>query len=132
MVESLLIALEKERALADGDSKMRERFKNYWHCAIPLLLFFPYYLINMYYLVNIFGCGCPKLDENMNLLPNQFNANNFTQVFWLLVALALVMISIMISRKIEDRKERLSYLVHSIPISIGLTFLCLLFSPMWM
>jgi len=110
---------------------MMEKYKNYWHCAVPLLLFLPYYLANMYFLVDIFGCGCPKFDDEMNLLPNQFNANDFTQLFWLLVALALVIVSIIVSRKIEDRKERVSYLIRSILLSVGLSFLCLFFSPMW-
>ena len=109
---------------------MREKFKYFWHYLLPIPLYSLYYFINVTFLVDIFGCSCPKFDEDMNLLPNQFNTNDFTRLFWLFVALALAIISIIISRRIEGRRKKFIYLICSVIVTTGLSFLCLLATPM--
>ena len=111
-----------------------KKFRYFWHYLLPIPLNFLYYFINVTFLVDILGCGCLKYREppdNVNMLGNQFNANDFTQLFWLCIALVLVIISFVISQRIEDRKKKIVYLICSVIVATGLSFLCLLASPMW-
>ena len=114
---------------------MREKLKYFWHYLLPIPLYFLFYFAKATFLVDIFGCGCLKYripPDNVNMLGNQFNANDVTPLFWLLVALVLVIISIIISRRIEDRKKKIFYLICSVIVTTGLSFLCLLATPMVM
>ena len=111
-----------------------KKLRYYWPCLLPIPLYFLYYIANVTFLVGIFGCGCLKYREppnNVNMLGNQFNANDFTLLFWPLVALALVIVSLVVSRKIEDREKKAVYLKRSVIIAVGLSCLCLLATPMW-
>ena len=53
----------------------------------PLLSFavllVPYSWANQAFIVDWFGCGCPKVDELGNIIHPDFNANDFTALFWL-------------------------------------------------
>lgn len=53
---------------------------------IPLLLvvalILPYGILNSKLLVDILGCGCPVLDEDGNPVRRDFNANDFSALFW--------------------------------------------------
>lgn len=68
------------------------------------VLFFPYIWLTNTFLVDLFGCGCPKLDEAGNPLPNQFNTNDFTRLFWLFISVCVTAISAFLSKRIP--KER--------------------------
>ena len=117
-----------------GGYGIMKKHRYYWPCLLPISLYFLYYIANVTILVEIFGCGCLKYREpprNVNMLGNQFNANDFTRLFWLLVALILVIVSFVISRKIEDQEKRAVYLKYSVIIAVGLSCFCLLASPMW-
>ena len=56
----------------------------------PILLFaillIPYSLVNQYFIVDWLGCGCPVIDEAGNMVENNFNANDFTALFWLFIS----------------------------------------------
>ena len=109
-----------------------KKTKYFLHLLIPIVLYFPYIFVNSKILVDVFGCGCLKYREppnNVNMLGNQFNANDFTALFWWLIAFVLIVISIIISFKIRDNKRK--YLICSILLSLFLSFLCLFFYVYW-
>ncbi len=90
----------------------------------PLLLFFvlffPYIWLNNNVLVDWLGCGCPKMDESGNLLPNQFNANDFTRLFWLFIALCTTALSAFLSKSIPRKRWwlRIVYIVGMLAVSL--------------
>lgn len=92
----------------------------------PLFLFFllfvPYSVINNEFIVKWFGCGCPKLDEAGNMLPNQFNANDFTALFWLFVALCATVIAFFLSKKLNKLWARMLYLAGVFTASLLLAY----------
>ena len=108
-----------------------KKLKYGWHFLIPILLYFPYLYLNGSLIVNLFGCGCPKIDENGNMLANQFNANDFTVLFWSITALTTIVISVLISRKIYDKKKKIVYIIGSVLISVLMSYLCLFATPSW-
>lgn len=74
----------------------------------PVLLFpilnGPYMAFNSAYVVQWFGCGCPKIDEFGNIIENDFNANDFTAIFWLTIAVIVTVISVFLSKRIPKNK----------------------------
>ena len=74
----------------------------------PLLLFFilvlPYDWLNRTVIVNWLGCGCPTMDEFGNFVSPEFNANDFTSLFWSFVSLFVTIIAVFLSRKIPRNK----------------------------
>jgi len=77
-----------------------KKIKYFWQFLIPIILYFPYLFLNENLFINWFGCGCPKIDESGNMLANQFNTNDFTKIFWSVIAFTLILISL----KIRDNK----------------------------
>jgi len=92
----------------------------------PLFLFFllfvPYSIINKEFVVEWFGCGCPKLDEAGNMLPNQFNANDFTALFWLFVSICATVFAFFVSKKLSKPWVRVIYLVGIFAASLLLAY----------
>ena len=80
---------------------MKKIFRRYWAVLIFPALYIPYYLLNQYVIVKWLGCGCPQIDENGNTITNNFNANDFTSIFWSLIALAVIVISIINMKDIK-------------------------------
>jgi len=80
---------------------------------LPIVLFailvVPYNYINSEYLVEIFGCGCPKIDEFGNIIENDINANDITAVFWACVALCSTVIGGFISVRLPKVWMRILY-----------------------
>lgn len=74
---------------------------------LPLLLFplllVPYSLIKDRFIVDWLGCGCPKLDELGNVIAPDFNANDFTRLFWIAVSLSAAGIAVYLSRLIPKK-----------------------------
>ena len=108
-----------------------KKIKYVWHLFILIIVYFPYLALNEGLLVDIFGCGCPKIDENGNMLANQFNANDFSKLFWTFNALILIAISIFISLKIHDKKRKVAYLIGAIIMSFIIPYICFLATPVW-
>lgn len=100
-------------------------FKLYWQVLLFPILYIPYLIINQEFIVKWLGCGCPSVDENGNSVFSKFNANDFTFLFWSLIALTVIVISIFNMRKIEKLNYKVLYLLSIIAISI---FLVLTFS----
>jgi hypothetical protein len=84
------------------------------------VLFFPYIWLDKTFLVDIFGCGCPKLDEAGNPLPNQFNTNDFTRLFWLFISVCVTAISAFLSKRIPKERWwlRIVYITGMIALSL--------------
>lgn len=99
--------------------------------ATPLLLFallvIPYSWVNQQYIVKWLGCGCPTVDVNGNTLVSDFNANDFTSLFWLIVSISATVISIFLSKRIPKEKIwlRAVYIVSIFVVSNVISyFLC--------
>ena len=99
-------------------------FKNTAILISPLfafaLLLVPYSWANQAFVVDWFGCGCPKLDEMGELVQPDFNANDFTALFWLIIALCVIIASVFHSKRIPKAKTwlRIVYLIAMIGISL--------------
>ena len=92
--------------------------------ASPLLLFpvlsGPYMAFNNAYVVEWFGCGCPKFDELGNIIENDFNANDFTALFWLFITAVITVISVFLSNRIPKSKLwlKLLYIAGMLVLSL--------------
>ena len=91
---------------------------------LPLLLFailfVPYSLVNQYMIVDWLGCSCPIVDGAGNIVENHFNANDFTAVFWSVIAILVVIVSAFLSKRILNENPRLRYLYIIVMLSISL------------
>lgn len=101
---------------------------------LPLLLFavlvVPYSYINSEYLVDIFGCGCPQIDENGNMVENTFNANDVTAIFWFCVTAAVTVISGVLSVRLPKLWMRITYTAAMFGISLVITYSLIQSIPM--
>ena len=101
---------------------------------LPLLLFailvVPYSWVNSEYLVDIFGCGCPQIDEYGNMVENNFNANDVTAIFWFCVTIVVTVISGFLSARLPKLCTRIVYTAAMFGISLAITY-SLIQSMMW-
>ena len=94
----------------------------------PLLLFavllIPYRWANQQFIVEWFGCGCPVFDEFGNMVKNNFNANDFTALFWLFISICATVISVLLSKRIlkETIWLRVLYIVGMLVVSLFITY----------
>ena len=98
-------------------------YKKYFLLLCPLLLFailiIPYSYLNSELLVDVFGCGCPKIDSAGNVIENSFNANTFTAYFWMAVAVLSTALSVFLAfRFIQNKILRWAYIGIVFAISI--------------
>ena len=89
---------------------------------LPFLLFaflvWPYQYLNETVLVEVFGCGCPQIDENGNASESSVNANDITAVFWLLVALFVTVIATLLARRFPSLWLRILYVLGVFLLSL--------------
>lgn len=103
-------------------------FKKLLILISPVLLFavllVPYSWANQAFIVDWLGCGCPKVDELGNIIHPDFNANDFTGLFWLFVSLCVTGISVFFSRKIPKDKLwiRVLYIVGMLAVSLLISY----------
>ncbi len=83
-----------------------------------ILLLIPYSYFNRHFVLDWFGCGCPKVDELGNAIPNDFNANDFTRIFWSVIALCTVVISFFTSKGVLKTLWRIVYMIAVFVISL--------------
>jgi formate hydrogenlyase subunit 3/multisubunit Na+/H+ antiporter MnhD subunit len=94
----------------------------------PLLLFaillVPYSLVNQHFIVDWLGCGCPVIDEAGNMVENNFNANDFTALFWLFISICVTAISVFLSKRIQKEKMwfRVLYILGMFLVSLFITY----------
>ena len=102
--------------------------KNIAILAAPLLLFaillIPYSWANQRFIVEWFGCGCPKVDELGNIVHPGFNANDFTALFWLFISVCTTAVSVLLSKRIPRDKMwfRLLYIIGMLSVSLLITY----------
>lgn len=92
---------------------MKKALKLFWHILIFPMLYIPYLILNGAVIVKWLGCGCHP----------HFNANDFTLLFWSIVALIIIVISIIKMRYIKNWYNRVLYIVLLSSCSAFLTFL---------
>ena len=88
------------------------------------VLFVPYSLANQHFIVDWLGCGCPVIDEAGNVVENNFNANDFTALFWLYVSACVTAITALLAKRIPKEKVwlRVLYIVGMLVLSILITY----------
>lgn len=90
---------------------MKKIVKTYWQLAIFPILYIPYNILNTEILVKWLGCGCPKIDEHGNMITNAFNANSFTLIFWNVIAVIVVVISLFNMRHLSKWYYKIIYIL---------------------
>jgi len=106
----------------------RKLTKNIAVLAAPLLLFVilfvPYSYANQHYIVEWLGCGCPKIDALGNYVSPDFNANDFTALFWTFISICVTFISTFLSVRIPKGKTwlRILYVVCIFTVSMLTTY----------
>ena len=99
-------------------------FKKLLLLVSPLLAFVvllvPYSWANQAFIVDWLGCGCPKVDELGNIILPDFNANDFTALFWGFITLWVTVAAVLLSRKISKEKWwfRILYVVGMLAVSL--------------
>ena len=108
--------------------KESKSIKNMIFLAIPLILFaglyIPYSWANQQFIVKWFGCGCPVIDEAGNMIESNFNANDFTALFWLFVVICVTILAIFLSKRIIREKIllRIGYVVGVLVLSLIMAY----------
>ena len=103
-------------------------FKKLLLLASPLLSFavllVPYSWVNQALIVDWLGCGCPKMDEFGNMITPDFNANDFTALFWGFITICVTTAAVLLSRKICKEKLwlRILYVVGMLVVSLLISY----------
>ena len=100
---------------------MKNQFKLFWQLLLFPLLYIPYNLLNQSVIVKWLGCSCPRLDKDGHLITHSFNANDFTTLFWSVLSIIVIGISIFSIRKIGKWYFKFLYLLL-------IALICLFFS----
>lgn len=106
---------------------MKNNVKTIIILLIPVLLFFvlvvPYKYANQELIVDWLGCGCPQIDESGNMIENNFNANDFTRLFWSVITIIATVISVFLSKRIPKEMLwlRILYVTAVIVVSLGIS-----------
>lgn len=107
---------------------MKKGIKRALVLIAPLLIFaillVPYSLVNQGFLVDWLGCGCPILDESGNMVENNFNANDFTRLFWVFITICITVISVFLSKRISRERLwlRILYVIGMLVISLFISY----------
>ena len=94
----------------------------------PLLLFVvllvPYSWANQQFIVDWLGCGCPILDEFGNMVENNFNANDFTALFWLFISVCATAVAVLLSKRFLKEKTwlRVLYITGIFLVSLIISY----------
>ena len=103
---------------------MKKIIKTYWQLLIMPVLFVPYSILNNKIIVNWLGCGCPKIDEQGNAVSSTFNANHFTLIFWNIIVLIVIIISLFNMKNLTKWYTKFIYVLL---ITVGSIFLAIKF-----
>lgn len=105
-----------------------KKIKNIALLLSPLLLFavlfIPYSFVNQEFIVGWFGCGCPKVDKLGNIIHPDFNANDFTALFWAFTAVCVTAASVFFSKRIPKEKTwlRITYVAGIFVVSLFIAY----------
>lgn len=95
--------------------------------SLPLLSFFvlviPYQYLNSAFIVEWLGCGCPIVDEFGNMIENDFDANDFTRIFWSAITVLATVASVFLSKLIPKEKKwlRIVYVISVLVASVAVS-----------
>ena len=67
-----------------------------------------YNILDQKMFVDIFGCGCVPYTQT-NMLNIDFNANNLRIVVYSIVAILISILGVVLSKKIDNRKNKIVY-----------------------
>lgn len=99
---------------------MKKLFSLFWQILLFPLLCVPYTALNQAVIVKWLGCGCPRLDAAGNEIVRVFNANDFTRLFWLGIAVIVIVLSLFSMRKIAKWLGKLAYIGGMTAVSLYL------------
>ena len=90
------------------------------------ILLIPYNWVNKHFIIDLFGCGCPTVDEFGNTVYSKFNANDFTDLFWAFISVCVTAISVFLSKRISRDKMwlRVLYIAGMILTSLLIAYQC--------
>lgn len=103
---------------------MKLQMRNVIKLISPVLvfpvLFIPYQLLNSEVLVKWLGCGCPKVDASGEMIYDYFSANDFTAIFWLIIAVCVTILSGFLSKIVfmEKKWVRVVYVAGMFVVSV--------------
>ena len=110
---------------------MKEQIKKLFLSVAPLLvfpaLFFPYAWLNSAVIVDWLGCGCPKISSSGEMIDDYFSANDFTRIFWLVVAVGVTVLSWILAN-IMFTKKKWVRIVYTVAVFVVSVFLAVRFS----
>lgn len=99
---------------------LKKFFVLFWQFLPFPVLYFPYKILNEQVLMDWLGCGCPRLDENGQIVPH-FSANSFTAYFWFAVALFSIIITVINLKRISKWYFKVAYAVVCIFLALFLS-----------
>ena len=89
--------------------------------VLPYLLMFfitPFYnLLDQKVFVEIFGCGCVPVAQT-NMLNIDFNANDLRRLVYSVIATAVFVLGLFLSKKIEGKKKKTIYIITILVFNI--------------
>jgi len=91
----------------------------FWEVLLFPVLNLPYRALNYLVLVKVFGCPCENPD---------FNANDITRAFWIIIGIITVMFSILNIRQVSSKKAKLWYVLAILIITVYSVFMAIQFS----
>lgn len=96
---------------------MEKWLKVYYSVLVYPVLYFPYKFINYILIVKLFGCPCGKPD---------FNANNITNIFWILVGITTILIFVLNFLKNIQLKSKKNIILFIVSIVMLILYSILL------
>ena len=91
-----------------GGIDMKWNVKNGIRLISPILVFpilyIPYAFLNSAVIVDWLGCGCPKIDASGEMIHDYFSANDFTRIFWFIIAVGVTVLAWVLSKKVIGKK----------------------------
>ena len=89
--------------------------------ALPYLLMTfitPFYnILDQKVFVEIFGCGCVPVAQT-NMFNIDFNANDLRRLVYSTIVIAVLVLGIFLSKKVESKKKKIIYIVTILVFNI--------------
>ena len=93
---------------------MRKVVKLFWQLAILPILYIPYRILNETVLINILGCSCSTDGIGREVI----DANDFTKLFFSIVVIAIIVISVYKVKSISKLSFKVIYMISIVCICI--------------
>lgn len=88
-----------------------------------LMIFFTpiYNILDQKFFVEIFGCGCVPYTQT-NMFNIDFNANDLRLLVYNILAIAITVLGLFLSKKIKSKKIKIIYILTILAFNIMLAF----------